>query len=129
MTFVVAGGLTAFLLVTSNRNATVSEEVVTAAPPASAVPASPQAAPESPAPGTAQIGPIAVGQDAFVKVAHNTTGTATLIQQPDGSRLVTLIDLATDPGPDLRVYLVPGDPTTCPPMPWAPSSSGAERSA
>jgi hypothetical protein len=38
--------------------------------------------------------------------AHPTSGTATLVRKPDGSRALTLTGFATDPGPDLRVLLV-----------------------
>ena len=41
--------------------------------------------------------------------AHPTEGVATFLQQPDGSRVLTLTRFDTDPGPDLRVYLVPGN--------------------
>ena len=41
--------------------------------------------------------------------AHPTEGVATFLQQPDGGRVVTLTRFDTDPGPDLRVYLVPGN--------------------
>jgi hypothetical protein len=39
----------------------------------------------------------------------DTSGTATLIAGADGRLSLRLGDLATDPGPDLRVYVVPGD--------------------
>jgi hypothetical protein len=43
----------------------------------------------------------------FVALAHETTGTATVVRLADGSQVLTLTDFATDPGPDLRVNLVP----------------------
>ncbi|MEO8106897.1 MAG: DM13 domain-containing protein, partial [Actinomycetes bacterium] len=43
---------------------------------------------------------------AFVADAHPTEGTASLIETADGV-VVTLTDFVTDPGPDLKVYVVP----------------------
>ncbi|HYN94123.1 MAG TPA: DM13 domain-containing protein, partial [Pilimelia sp.] len=42
---------------------------------------------------------------AFVTHEHRTTGTAQLIQRPDGRRQLVLRDLDTSDGPDLRVWL------------------------
>jgi hypothetical protein len=118
---VVAGGLSAWLLLTSNRDVTVQEQVVTvtndSAPESSAAvqpvapsdPAAPLAPPAPVETPAVPAGPVALSQGQFVSVAHDTSGGAALIRQPDGTLLVTLTDLATDPGPDLRVYLVPGD--------------------
>jgi hypothetical protein len=39
---------------------------------------------------------------------HTTTGRATILRLASGRRVLTL-DLSTSPGPDLRVYLAPGD--------------------
>lgn len=118
---VVAGGLGGYLLLTSSRDVTVDEEVTVAVEPAPAEPPSPAAEPApsaapAPAPSAepappAPAGPVALSSGTFTSVAHETTGTATLVQRPDGSRVVTLTGFATDPGPDLRVYLVPGDGT------------------
>jgi hypothetical protein len=49
--------------------------------------------------------PVAISSDSFVSVDHPTTGTARLVVQPDGSRLVRFEGLDTDNGPDLRVVL------------------------
>lgn len=43
----------------------------------------------------------------FETRAHTTTGTARVIEQPDGSRVLALVDFRTDAGPDLFVYVVP----------------------
>jgi electron transfer DM13 len=48
-----------------------------------------------------------VGEGEFRSHAHETTGTARLVRTEAGLKL-QLIDLATDPGPDLKVYLVAG---------------------
>jgi len=58
-------------------------------------------------PATAGVAQLAGGS--FTSGAHSTTGTAALVRRADGSHVVTLTDLDTSPGPDLRVYLVPGD--------------------
>jgi hypothetical protein len=98
---VVAGGLGGWLLVSSNRDVVVTQEVTRPGTAATAV-----AEPSATAPG-----PVALARGEFVSAAHPTTGTATLIERPDGSRVLTITSLMTDPGPDLRVYLVPGDGT------------------
>jgi len=41
--------------------------------------------------------------------SHPTSGRAALIERPDGARVVTLTRFDTDPGPDLRGYVVAGD--------------------
>ena len=43
----------------------------------------------------------------FESRAHTTTGTARVIEQADGSRVVALVDFRTDAGPDLFVYVTP----------------------
>jgi electron transfer DM13 len=59
--------------------------------------------------------PIATGTElatgAFLSEAHETTGRAELIRLNGGGAAVNLRNFETDPGPDLRVYLVPGDGT------------------
>lgn len=50
-----------------------------------------------------------LGSGLFASGAHQTTGAAQVLATADGSRLLTLTEFETDPGPDLRVYLVPGD--------------------
>jgi hypothetical protein len=47
-----------------------------------------------------------LARGAFASGAHETRGTATLVGLADGTRTLTLTDFETDPGPDLRVYLV-----------------------
>ena len=41
----------------------------------------------------------------FQSGAHDTTGTAAVVELAEGGRVLTLTDFETDPGPDLRVYL------------------------
>jgi hypothetical protein len=56
---------------------------------------------EAIAAGTAEL----VGS--FVSRAHTTTGTARVIEQADGSRVLALVDFRTDAGPDLFVHVIP----------------------
>jgi hypothetical protein len=72
------------------RSTTVAEQVVTAATP----------------------GAVVLGSAPFVEIEHAGEGTATLVRQEDGSTVVTLTGFATDPGPDLFVYLTTQDPAT-----------------
>lgn len=62
---------------------------------------SPEPAEEEPEPA----GPVLVAQGEFVSHEHETTGTARIVRQPDGSHQLELVDLATSNGPDLRVWL------------------------
>lgn len=43
----------------------------------------------------------------FETRGHTTTGTARVIEQADGSRVLALVDFRTDAGPDLFIYVVP----------------------
>jgi hypothetical protein len=93
---VVAGAVSGFLLYASSVDQVVDETVVVADVSTGA----------SPSPGSNGINE-ALGVGRFVDGAHPTVGTATLIDTADGGRVLTLTDFETDPGPDLRVYLVP----------------------
>jgi hypothetical protein len=53
-------------------------------------------------------GNIELASGHFTSDEHHTTGTAKVIRVASGERKLTL-DLSTSAGPDLRVYLVPGD--------------------
>jgi hypothetical protein len=119
---VVAGGLSGWLLVGSTRDVRVEERLVAIAtsdlPQTDGTDQTDQTDrtdPDAAAPAVEPSGkavepsePVARSSGKFVSVAHDTSGTATLIRKPDGSLAVRLTDLATDPGPDLRVYAVPG---------------------
>jgi electron transfer DM13 len=50
--------------------------------------------------------PSAVARGAFHSVAHETHGTATILDLGGGQRILRLTDFATSNGPDVRVYLV-----------------------
>jgi hypothetical protein len=101
---VSAAAIGGYLLYTSTIDKVVDEDVVVAAPRATAS-TSPSAGATS-----APVGPVEVASGQFTNQAHNTSGRATLIEQPNGERVLTLTQFRTDPGPDVRVYLVP-DPS------------------
>src|SRR5688572_13118322 len=45
----------------------------------------------------------------FHSVAHQTAGTATIHELPDGKRVLRLTDFKTSNGPQVHVYLVAAD--------------------
>ena len=53
--------------------------------------------------------PVALAAGQFHSVAHETRGTATVYQLPDGRKTVRLTDFETSNGPDVNVYLVAAD--------------------
>jgi hypothetical protein len=59
--------------------------------------------------GRASVGatvPSVVLTGRFRSVAHETKGSATVHQLPDGKRVLRLTEFVTSNGPDVRVYLV-----------------------
>lgn len=58
----------------------------------------------------AKSGNRLVAEGEFSSLAHETSGTVRIIELEDGSAKLTLDDFNTDPGPDLFVYAVAGDP-------------------
>lgn len=54
-------------------------------------------------------GPVALASGDFVSHAHATTGAATIVQSPDGSRTLAIAGLDTSNGPDLHVWLSAAD--------------------
>jgi hypothetical protein len=87
---------------TSLRDNTVNEAVPVGVPASSLA--------HNPAPATAKRQNVAVASGAF-KVADegSASGAATVIRKASGGRVLTLTHFAVNNGPDLRVYLVPGD--------------------
>jgi hypothetical protein len=51
-------------------------------------------------------GPVTLSSGDFTSLAHETKGTATIYQLPDGKRTLRLTNFETSNGPDVRVYLV-----------------------
>ena len=50
--------------------------------------------------------PSALARGAFHSVAHETRGTATILDMGSGKRILRLTDFTTSNGPDVRVYLI-----------------------
>lgn len=55
--------------------------------------------------------PVRVRSAAFRGINHRASGTASIIRQPDGAYVVGLEDIDIEPGPDYRVFVVPGNAT------------------
>ncbi len=102
VTATILGG---YLLFSSTVDKVVNEDVV-AAPPRVSATGSSSASPSASA-SSAPSAPVQIASGRFMTQAHETSGLASLIEQPTGDRVVTLTRFKTDPGPDLRVYLVP----------------------
>ncbi|WP_373558807.1 DM13 domain-containing protein [Streptomyces sp. WZ.A104] len=83
------------------------EKVSEALPSTSPLPPTPAASPSagSTATPSAPAGPRTVAQGGLISHEHTTTGTAKIVQLPDGSRTLRLESLDTSNGPDLRVWL------------------------
>ncbi|MFC8038492.1 DM13 domain-containing protein [Paenarthrobacter sp. NPDC057355] len=64
----------------------------------------PDATPPDSGPATV-AGPIVVRTGMFGSQEHQTTGTAQVLQLPDGSQVLRLEDLASSDGPDVKVWL------------------------
>ena len=108
VTSVAVGGV---LLWTSTVDKVVDEDVVTAPGTTGAgarAGAEPTPNPSMPRQDDVRPELLVLATGDFRDRAHPTEGVATLLQQPDGNRVLTLTRFDTDPGPDLRVYLVPG---------------------
>ncbi|HEX8070490.1 MAG TPA: DM13 domain-containing protein [Pyrinomonadaceae bacterium] len=56
--------------------------------------------------------PAAVAAGQFHAVAHETKGTATVYQLPDGQKTLRLTNFETSNGPDVHVYLVAANDAT-----------------
>jgi hypothetical protein len=93
-TVVTAASVMGYLLYASSVDRVVDEEVAVAAP----------------SPGQASADEnVALAHGTFETAAHETSGRASLIELAEGATVLTLMRFETDPGPDLRVYLVTGD--------------------
>ena len=85
----------------------VNEALPTAADPVSPVPEggnpsddAGSGAAEEPAPA-----PVTLSKGRFQNIEHHTSGSAAVIELPNGSTILRLEDLDTLNGPDLKVYL------------------------
>lgn len=54
-------------------------------------------------------GPIELSSGSFVSHEHATTGTATIIENSDGTRVLAIENLDTSNGPDVHVWLSASD--------------------
>lgn len=82
-------------------SSTVDEALPTAAAPAGPVPPPGAAA----VPPAAPVGPVVLGEGAFVSQEHETTGRALVVELADGARVLRFEDFSTSDGPDLHVWL------------------------
>lgn len=62
----------------------------------------------APAAEAAAAAPVRLATGPVQGIGHRGSGTASLVRLQDGATLVRFEDLSVDPGPDYRVYLVPG---------------------
>jgi hypothetical protein len=62
----------------------------------------------TPDPAPAPSEPVALGTDSLRGIDHDASGTAVLYGRPDGSFFVGLEGIDIEPGPDYKVYVVPG---------------------
>jgi hypothetical protein len=113
--FVTAGLAAAGFYWTSVRDKTVDETVVTGVKPGASAPQargddSGGGRNRADEPPPAQNVEEASGE--FIAISHgSSSGNAAIVRLPDGERKLTFTDFSVPNGPDLRVYLVPGDGT------------------
>jgi hypothetical protein len=108
----VAAAAIAVLVVPTLRDTKVVEEFPAAVaeptrpttPPTTVAGAPPTAATST----TAAPQPVKVSTGELHGIGHDATGVASVYRQPDGSRVVGLEGIDIEPGPDYRVYVVPG---------------------
>jgi hypothetical protein len=81
----------------------------TAPAPAASEPAADTPTATTQATPAVPTGPVRLRSAALRGIDHRASGTASFIRQPDGSFVVGLEDIDIEPGPDYRVYVVPGD--------------------
>lgn len=91
----------------------VDEELPTVAAPApSPTNSGEPSAVGSPSPSdvpAVPVGPVELAAGSLISHEHTTTGTVRIVEQPDGTRLLTLENLDTSNGPDVHVWLSAAD--------------------
>ena len=98
-TFVITAGVaTVLLFVSTFTDKTVDETIAEAAPSSSSSSSS----------SSGSSGNTLLVSGEIVGQAHGAGGEASVVELPEGSSVLTLADLETDNGPDLRVYMVDG---------------------
>lgn len=65
--------------------------------------------PSTPLPTQSAVGAALLSRGTFIDHEHPTSGTASIILQPDGSRLLAIEGLQTTNGPDVHVWLSAAD--------------------
>ncbi|TWG11316.1 electron transfer DM13 [Actinoplanes teichomyceticus] len=78
---------------------TVVTDTLSVVPSAGPQPSSASAAP------TRDLSPVVIAEGPFVSHEHDTSGTARIVRNADGSHQLELAGLDTSDGPDLRVWL------------------------
>jgi hypothetical protein len=53
--------------------------------------------------------PVVLASSSFISHEHATTGTATIVRNPDGTRVLAFESLDTTTGPDVHVWLSAAD--------------------
>jgi hypothetical protein len=104
---VVAAALIVWLVVFALVDKKVVEARPSAAPDASRS-IDERDEPDAPDAPTAPAEPVAFASGALQGIDHDATGTAVLYERPDGSTFVGLERIDIEPGPDYKVYVVPG---------------------
>ena len=109
-TAVAVGGYTAWTMLHDDE---VNETVVTgrpAAKPAGAAGGRPGRRPRERAARNPPAGNVQLASGKFEALEHAARGRAAVVELAMGGRRLTLTDFEVDNGPDLRVYLVAGNP-------------------
>ncbi|MFE0750021.1 DM13 domain-containing protein [Gordonia sp. NPDC058843] len=66
--------------------------------------------PTSSVPGQAPpAGPVVISRGTLISHEHSTSGAVSVIEQPDGSRVLAIENLDTTTGPDVHVWLSQGE--------------------
>ena len=86
-------------------NVRVDDALPTIAPPAASAAPEPSAAPTTAAPPSPEL----LSTGTFVAHEHATSGSVSIIEQPDGSRVLAIQGLSTSNGPDVHVWLSASD--------------------
>lgn len=71
-------------------------------------PATADAGASTPDTTAAPVAPVAIASGALAGIDHHATGAAVLYERPGGSFVVGLENIDIEPGPDYKVYVVPG---------------------
>jgi len=72
----------------------------------------PTASAAAPTPSEGMAGPTTLFTGQFHSGVHETSGIATILQLPDGKRILRLTNFKTSNGPDVHVYLVAANDVT-----------------